>query len=114
MNKVVISLLAVLVVLVATHGFLVWRLGERTHTDAQHQRCIQRIEATAMIGLLTPASRVDPRDACGRSARWARTWTPADPARDRVRIREHPEHGRPGRKPPTAGRVLQLIKRRRP
>jgi uncharacterized iron-regulated membrane protein len=60
MNKLVMGLLGVLIVMVAAHGFLVWRVGENSRADAQRQRCIQRVEATAMVGLLAPASKVDP------------------------------------------------------
>jgi uncharacterized iron-regulated membrane protein len=60
MNKVVIGLLCVLIVMVAVHGFLVWRVDEHARDDALRQRCIQRVEATAVIGLLAPASKVDP------------------------------------------------------
>jgi uncharacterized iron-regulated membrane protein len=66
MNRLVVALLCVLIVLVATHGFLVWRVAERAQEDAERaqedaerQSCIQRAEATAVIALLAPPGEVD-------------------------------------------------------
>jgi len=58
MNRLVIALLSVLILLVATHGFLVWRISERAQDDAERQSCLQRAEATAVIALLAPAQTV--------------------------------------------------------
>lgn len=59
MNRLVIGLLSVLILLVAAHGFLVWRVSERAQEDAERQSCLHRAEATAVIALLAPASEVD-------------------------------------------------------
>lgn len=55
MNRLVVALLFVLIVLVAMDGFLIWRSGELAHEDAARQACIQRAEATAIMGLMVPA-----------------------------------------------------------
>jgi hypothetical protein len=60
MNKFVVALLVVLIALVTALGVLVWRADQHSQQEAARERCIQRVQATAMIGLLAPASRVDP------------------------------------------------------
>ena len=55
MNRPVVALLSVLIVLVAVNGFLVWRSGEQAQEDAARQACIDRTEATAILGLMVPA-----------------------------------------------------------
>jgi hypothetical protein len=55
MNRLIAALLSVLIVLVAVHGFLVWRAGEQAQEDAERQACINRSQATAIIALMVPA-----------------------------------------------------------
>lgn len=62
MNRLVIALLSVLIVLVAAHGVLVWRADERAREDAEEQACIQRTQATAIVGLLVPAAITSSED----------------------------------------------------
>ena len=55
MNRLVVALLCVLIVLVAVHGFLVWRASEQAREEAARQACIDRTQATVITGLLVPA-----------------------------------------------------------
>jgi hypothetical protein len=55
MNRLTVSLLAVLIVLVAAHGFLVWRAGEQAQDEAETQTCLQRTQTTAIVALVTPS-----------------------------------------------------------
>ncbi|MDZ5622757.1 hypothetical protein [Nocardioides bizhenqiangii] len=62
MNRLIVVLLSVLIVLVAVHGFLVWRAGEQAHDDAEqareyaeHQACVSGTQATVTVGLIAPA-----------------------------------------------------------
>lgn len=52
-------LVVVLILVVAGNGFLVWRADERARDDAARQACMQKLETTAVIALLAPASNVD-------------------------------------------------------
>ena len=55
MNRLIVILLSVLIVLVAVHGFLVWRAGEQAQEEAERQTCLQRAQATTIIALVAPA-----------------------------------------------------------
>lgn len=55
MNRLLVALLSVLIVLVAANGVLLWRADERARDDAETQTCIQRAQATAIVGLMVPA-----------------------------------------------------------
>ncbi len=55
MNRLIVSLLSVLIVLVAGHGFLVWRAGEEAQDEAEKQTCLQRAQTTTTIALIAPA-----------------------------------------------------------
>lgn len=55
MNRLIVALLSVLVVLVAAHGFLVWREGELAQDAAEEQTCLQRTQTTAIVALVAPA-----------------------------------------------------------
>ncbi|WP_183093058.1 hypothetical protein [Nocardioides stalactiti] len=54
MNRILASLLAALIVLVAINSVLVWRADERAREDAERQTCIEKAQATAIIGLMIP------------------------------------------------------------
>jgi type II secretory pathway component PulK len=62
MNRLIVALLTVLIVLVAVHGFLVWRAGEQAQDQAEVQTCLQRSQATTIIGLVAPAIVVGQSD----------------------------------------------------
>ena len=55
MNRLIVTLLSVLIVLVAVHGFIVWRAGEQAHDEAEVQTCLQRTQTTAIVALVAPA-----------------------------------------------------------
>lgn len=55
MNRLIVALLSVLIVLVAVHGFLVWRAGEQAQDEAEAQTCLQRTQTTAIVALVAPA-----------------------------------------------------------
>jgi hypothetical protein len=55
MNRLIVALLTVLIVLVAAHGFLVWRAADQAQEEAERQTCLQRSQATAIIALVAPA-----------------------------------------------------------
>jgi heme/copper-type cytochrome/quinol oxidase subunit 2 len=55
MNRLIVVLLSVLIVLVATHGFLVWRAGEQAKDEAEAQTCLQRTQTVAIVALVAPA-----------------------------------------------------------
>ena len=61
MNRLLPTLLSVLIVLVAVHGFVVWRAGEQAHDDAEqaqeydeYQACVDGTQATVVVGLIVP------------------------------------------------------------
>lgn len=62
MNRLVETLLAVLIVLVAGHGFLVWKADDhaqdaakKAEDEAVVQTCLQRAQTTATIALIARA-----------------------------------------------------------
>jgi len=55
MNRLIVALLSVLIVLVAVHGFIVWRAGEQAQDAADVQTCLQRTQTTAIVALVAPA-----------------------------------------------------------
>jgi hypothetical protein len=55
MNRLITTLLAVLIVLVSATGLLVWRADERARDDAKRQACIERAQAASIIAVLVPA-----------------------------------------------------------
>lgn len=66
MDRVVASLLFVLIVAVTGLGVVTWNADRRAHEaasiaeeHADRQACLQRAQATATIALLTPSNRVD-------------------------------------------------------
>lgn len=75
MNRLIVALLSVLIVLVAVHGFLVWRAGEQAHNDAEqaqeyaeHQACVSATQATVTVGLIAPAL-ITPPEGSDRESR---------------------------------------------
>lgn len=60
MDRLIATLLSVLIVLVLTTGILVWRADQRARADAERQACIQRTEATATIAVFLPTVLTDP------------------------------------------------------
>jgi hypothetical protein len=62
MNRLIVALLSVLIVLVAVHGFLVWRAGEQAQEEAERHTCLQRSQATTIIALIAPALVVGTSD----------------------------------------------------
>lgn len=65
MNRLVIALLAVLIVLVAGHGVLVWRADQHAQDAAERQACLQGAQTTAIIALVAPAL-IAPADEEGK------------------------------------------------
>lgn len=59
MDRVVPTLLFVLVVAVVGVGGVIWRADQRAHRDSQELICIQRAQSSATIALLAPAARID-------------------------------------------------------
>lgn len=59
MNRLIVVLLSVLIVLVAVHGFLVWRAGEQAKDEAEVQTCLQRTQTVAIVALVAPALIVE-------------------------------------------------------
>lgn len=55
MNRLIVALLSLLIVLVAVHGFIVWRAGEEAQDAAEVQTCLQRTQTTAIVALVAPA-----------------------------------------------------------
>ena len=55
MNRLIVALLSVLIVLVAVHGFLVWRAGEQAQDAAERQTCLQDTQTTTFVALIAPA-----------------------------------------------------------
>ena len=75
MNRLLATLLSVLIVLVAVHGFLVWRAAELAHDDAEqaqeyaeHQACVSGTDATVSVGLIAPAL-INPSKETDRASR---------------------------------------------
>ena len=60
MNRLIVALLSVLIVLVAVHGFIVWRAGEQAHDQAEVQTCLQRTQTTAILAVVAPALTTKP------------------------------------------------------
>lgn len=67
MNRVVTILLSVLIALAAANAVLVWNVGRQAHDDATEQSCIEKTNATAMIGIFIP-SVITPSDQLDRDA----------------------------------------------
>ena len=59
MDRLVAILLLVLLIAVTGVGFVVWRADQHAREAAERLACIERIEATATVALLTPGDRVD-------------------------------------------------------
>lgn len=60
MDRLVATLLLLLIVAVMGVGVVVWRADQRARAHSQELLCLERAHATASIALLAPRSRVDP------------------------------------------------------
>jgi hypothetical protein len=59
MERATVILLSVLIVAVLGLGVVVWRADQHAEDRAERLECFERIEATAVVGLLAPGSQVD-------------------------------------------------------
>ncbi len=60
MDRLVATLLLVLIVAVTGLGVVVWRSDQHAQEHSRTLLCMERLHATAAIGLLAPASKIDP------------------------------------------------------
>jgi hypothetical protein len=60
MDRLVATLLSVLILAVTGLGFVVWRADQHARDAADRQLCVARADATATIALLAPSASVDP------------------------------------------------------
>ena len=59
MERVLATLLFILIVAVTGLGVVTWRADEHAQRGSARLLCVERAHATATIVLLTPSSRVD-------------------------------------------------------
>jgi hypothetical protein len=59
MERLVATLLLVLVIAVVGLGVVTWRADDHAQTRTDRLLCLERAQATAAIVLLTPSERID-------------------------------------------------------